>query len=94
MGRKTYVPTCLQCHAPAKKKYSGAFCSVRCAANRGLETTMDLVWCEKRHEDNPHGDYCGPHGWWNSSEERECPECVDERDMAEEAESEGEAATT
>lgn len=88
MRAKRYKPTCLQCHRPALDKYSGYYCSLRCAANRALESAMDVEWCGKRHEDNPHGDYCGPHGWWNSREESECPECADEREMAKEAEAE------
>lgn len=86
MAKKTYKPTCLYCGTkPVTKAMGDCFCSLRCAANRALETCMDVEWCGKRHEDNPHGDYFGAHGWWNSKEERECPECADEREMAEEA---------
>jgi len=89
MAAKVYKPTCLYCQSkPATKALEGIYCSLRCAANRALESAMDSVWCGKRHEDNPHGDYCGPHGWWSAREERECPDCVDAREMAEEAEAE------
>lgn len=92
MAPKTYKPTCLYCQSkPATKALEHLYCSLRCAANRALESAMDYEWCGKRHEDNPHGDYCGPHGWWSQREERECPECADEREMAEEAKEEATA---
>jgi hypothetical protein len=42
-------PRCLQCgRKPARALEAGArpvFCSLRCAARRAVEGTVDLMWC-------------------------------------------------
>lgn len=64
----TKKPHCVQCKkAPARYPTScPKFCTVRCAASRGVEAVMDLAWCDM-------------HLYWYDRVNDECFGCWKER---------------